>query len=158
LPRTLALPLPAGFVDVMCRGHVRTRGLVETRRVSLARGRTCRSSGRNGRSHPGRARRSRHIARLARGANTLADLPLVTVHLRSVDVPVAYLDCLSNRLCGLVRLDLEDSETELRDDVAIVEGNVWYHAQSRTTPLCLVTYLPDLGVIRRYPDPPFAKP
>ena len=81
----------------------------------------------------------------SRGANTLADLPLVTVHLRGVDVPLAYLDGLSNRLCGLLRLDLEDPKTELRDGVAIVESDVRNHAQSRTSPSCLVTYLPDSG-------------
>ena len=81
----------------------------------------------------------------ARGAKALVDLPLVAVHLRSVDVPVAYLDGLSYRLCGLFGIDLKHPETELRDGVAIVQGNVWYHAQSSTTPSCLVTYLPDSG-------------
>jgi hypothetical protein len=69
----------------------------------------------------------------------LADLPLVAVHLRSVDVPVAYRDGLSNRLCGLLWLDLEDPETELRDGVAIVESDVRNRAQSRTSPSYLVT-------------------
>ncbi len=55
----------------------------------------------------------------------------------AVDVPVAYLDGLPDRLCGLVRLDLEDPEAELRDGVSIVEGNAWYRAQSRTTPSCV---------------------
>src|SRR5215211_7586837 len=81
----------------------------------------------------------------ARGANPLADLSLVAVHFRRVDVPVAYLDGLSNRLCSLVWLDLKYPETELRDGVSIVQGNVWYHVQSRTTPLCVGTCLPGSG-------------
>src|SRR5215216_6742396 len=89
----------------------------------------------------------------ARGANPLADLSLVAVHLRGVDVPVAYLDGLSNRLCGVFGLDLKYPETELRDGVSIVQGNVWYNGQSRTTPSCLVTCLPDSGATSRYPDP-----
>src|SRR5215208_2307822 len=81
----------------------------------------------------------------ARGANPLTDLYLVAVHLRRVDVPVADLDGLSNRLCGVFGLDLKHPETELRDCVSIVQGYVWYHAQSRTTPSCLVNCLPDSG-------------
>ena len=70
---------------------------------------------------------------------------LVAVHLGRVDVLVAYFDGLSNSLCGVLGFDLKYSETELRDCVAIIKGNVWYHAQSRKTPSCVVTCLPDSG-------------
>src|SRR3712207_5261499 len=56
----------------------------------------------------------------AGGADGLAYLLLVAVHLRSVNVSVADLEGLAHRLCGVLGFDLEDPETELRDGVLVV--------------------------------------
>ena len=54
----------------------------------------------------------------------LADALLVAVHLRGVDVPVAGLERLRGDPGGVLRRDLEDAEAELRDRVAVVQGQV----------------------------------
>src|SRR5215210_47414 len=69
----------------------------------------------------------------------LTDLLLVAVHLRGVYVPVADLEGLAHRPCGVLRLDLEDPETELRDGVTVVEGDAGDYTQSRLTPSSVVT-------------------
>jgi hypothetical protein len=74
-----------------------------------------------------------------RGANRLADLLFVAVHLGSVDVAVADLERLSHRFRGVLGLDLEDPETELRYGVAVVEGDVGYCAHGSLTPSFIVT-------------------
>src|SRR5215212_1056310 len=79
----------------------------------------------------------------ARGADALAYLLLVAVHLRRVDVPVADPQGLAHSLRSIARFDLEDPEAELRDRVSIVQGDIRYRAQSRTTPSCVVNYLPN---------------
>ncbi|GGS60800.1 hypothetical protein GCM10010253_39220 [Streptomyces badius] len=56
----------------------------------------------------------------------LADLLLVAVHLRRVDVPVAGLQSGDRGLAGLVRRDLEGPEAELRDRHTVVEGDGRY--------------------------------
>src|SRR5215210_1210205 len=68
----------------------------------------------------------------ARGAQALTDLTFVAVHLGRVDVPVANPEGLGHSLSGLLRFDLEDPETELRDSVATVQCSAWYRAQSVT--------------------------
>src|SRR3712207_2057632 len=75
----------------------------------------------------------------AGGADGLAHLLLVAVHLRGVDVPVADLEGFAHRLRGVLGLDLEDPETELRDGVAVVKGNARDRVQSRPTPSSVVT-------------------
>ena len=55
------------------------------------------------------------------GADGLSDLLLVAVPLRGVDVPVADPEGLADRLYGVFRLDLPNPETELRNDVAVIE-------------------------------------
>src|SRR6476660_5033493 len=62
----------------------------------------------------------------AGGADGLADLLLVSVHLGGVDVPVADLEGRERRVLGLLRVDLEHPEAELRDLDAVVEGDVRY--------------------------------
>ena len=52
--------------------------------------------------------------------HAFADLLLVAVHLSGVYVSVADLEGLAHRLRGLVRFDLEDPETELRDGVTVI--------------------------------------
>ena len=56
------------------------------------------------------------------GLERLADLLLVPVHLRGVDVPVADLERLGDHVGGLRRRDLEDAEAELRDLGLVVQG------------------------------------
>jgi hypothetical protein len=56
----------------------------------------------------------------AKRADGLADLLLVAVHLSGVDVAVADIEGFPHRIRGVIGLDLEDSETELRDGVAVV--------------------------------------
>src|SRR3954447_26263541 len=50
-----------------------------------------------------------------------ADTALVAVHLGGVDVAVADVERRGNRLRGLRRRDLEDTEAELRDGAVVVE-------------------------------------
>ena len=57
----------------------------------------------------------------ARGANGLADSPLVAVHLRRVDVPIADLERMHDGAPRLVRRDLEDAEAQLRDCLGVIQ-------------------------------------
>jgi hypothetical protein len=52
----------------------------------------------------------------------LADLLLVAVPLGRVDVPVAGLQRGADRGLGVLRLDQEDAEAELRDLLAVVQA------------------------------------
>jgi hypothetical protein len=56
----------------------------------------------------------------------LADLLLVAVHLRGVDVPVAHLERRQGRVLGLLGLDLEHPEAELGDVDTVVQGDARY--------------------------------
>ena len=62
----------------------------------------------------------------AGGADGLADLLLVAVHLGGVDVPVADLERRERGVLGLLGLDLEHPEAELRDLDTVVERDVRY--------------------------------
>ena len=67
-----------------------------------------------------------HLAAVQPGiADSLTDFLLVAVHLGGVDVAVADLQRRTHRSSGLIRFDLEDTETQLRDRVAVVEGYRW---------------------------------
>jgi len=61
----------------------------------------------------------------------LADLLLVPVRLRGVDVPVTGLQGGAHRRGGLARRDQENPEAELRDGLAVVQhddghvGHLW---------------------------------
>lgn len=57
----------------------------------------------------------------ARGANGLADGPLVPVHLRRVNVPTADLERMHDGVPRLVRRDLEDAEAQLRNCLRIIQ-------------------------------------
>src|SRR5215204_5852087 len=74
----------------------------------------------------------------AGSADSFADLSLVGVHLRGVDVPVADPEGLAYRLYRILRLDLEDPETELGDDIPVVERDVGYRVHDRITPSSVV--------------------
>ncbi len=66
-----------------------------------------------------------HLAAVqAGGPDALADALLVAVHLGGVDVPVAHVQSLADRLGRLGRVDLEHPEAELRDGLAVVQGEV----------------------------------
>src|SRR5215208_6364363 len=52
-----------------------------------------------------------------------ADLALVPVHLRGVDVPVTDLERGGRRLDGFLGLDLEDAEPQLRDLDSVVQAD-----------------------------------
>ena len=56
-------------------------------------------------------------------ADGQADLALVAVHLRGVDVPVADLERRGRGLDGVLGLDLEDAEAQLGDLDAVVQGD-----------------------------------
>src|SRR4051794_29223619 len=64
------------------------------------------------------------VAAEAGGAEGLADLLLVAIRGGGVDVPVAGLEGLGDRLGGLVGRDLEDPEAELGDLHAVAQGDV----------------------------------
>ena len=65
-----------------------------------------------------------HLAAVQPGiADPLTDLLLVAVHLGGVDVAVADLQRRTYCRGSLIRLDLEDAETQLRDGVAVIEGD-----------------------------------
>ena len=58
----------------------------------------------------------------AGGADRPAGPLLVAVHLGHIDAAVADLEGLTDRLNGVLGLDLEDPEAELRDGAAVVKG------------------------------------
>src|SRR5690606_27118156 len=58
-------------------------------------------------------------------ADAFGDAALIAVHLRGVDVPVSGVQCGTHRGGGLVRRDLVDPETDLRDLGAVVERDGW---------------------------------
>jgi hypothetical protein len=64
----------------------------------------------------------------------VSDALFVAVHLSGVDVSVAGLERLPHGLRGLVRVDLEDPEAELRDLDTVVQPEIWYlsHAPKST--------------------------
>ena len=64
----------------------------------------------------------------------LADAQLVAVRGRGVDVAVADLEGVADDPIGLVGVDLEDSEAELRDRVAVVEDDLGYRHVSSLAP------------------------
>ena len=63
-------------------------------------------------------------------ADALTDARLVLVHLGGVDVPIADVQRFSDGPGGLVGLDLEDAESELRNFGAVVEFDGRYFAHS----------------------------
>ena len=65
------------------------------------------------------------VARDVGPVDALTDLLLVAVHLGRVDVAVADVERGPHRVDRLLRLDLEHTETELRDLDAVVEGDEW---------------------------------
>src|SRR6185437_3887339 len=74
-----------------------------------------------------------HIAAVKPGLRDgLADLLLVAVALRGVDVPVAGLQRRHHGLDRVLRLDLEDAEAELRDLLAVVQRDVRYRGHDRS--------------------------
>ena len=54
----------------------------------------------------------------ARSPNRLPDLLLISIHLRGVDVPMADFQSLGHSIASLIRVDLEDPKTELRNGLA----------------------------------------
>jgi hypothetical protein len=70
--------------------------------------------------------------------SVLADPLLVAVHLGGVDVPVTDLKGLTDRPGGVLGLDLEDPEAELRDGVAVVKADAGDCAHGYLTPSSLV--------------------
>ena len=56
-------------------------------------------------------------------ADALTDLLLVAVHLGGVDVAVADLQRRTDCGGSLIRFDLENAEAQLRDGVAVIEGD-----------------------------------
>src|SRR6185503_12511632 len=70
----------------------------------------------------------------AGAGDAVADARLVAVHLGGVDVAVADGQRAPDRLGGVLRRDLEDAESELRNRVAVVQGEIRSggHCPSRT--------------------------
>ena len=64
------------------------------------------------------------VARNARIADRFADALLVAVHLRGVDVAVSDLECGQSCFTRVLRRNLEDSETQLRDGDSVVQCDV----------------------------------
>jgi hypothetical protein len=60
----------------------------------------------------------------AGAGDAVADARLVAVHLGGVDVAVADGERALDRLWRLLRRDLEDAEAELRNRVAVVQGEI----------------------------------
>jgi len=68
-----------------------------------------------------------HLAAVQIGPpDRLADLLLVAVHLGRVDVPIAGLQRGADGGHGVLRLDQEYAEAELRDHLAVVQHDVRY--------------------------------
>src|SRR5262245_54668180 len=76
-----------------------------------------------------------HIAAGETGlGDGVADLLLVAVHLRGIDVPVAGLQGGGHGLDGVPRVDLEDAEAELGDRPAVVQQDAGYLGHDGFTP------------------------
>jgi hypothetical protein len=60
----------------------------------------------------------------AGGLDRLAHSFFIAVHLRCVNVPIAELERLADRIGSLGRVDLENSEAQLRNRLATVEGDI----------------------------------